>query len=47
MNSEQYLKEQIKKNPRDAMTFYYLGKELMSKPLKNIESLEYIEKLFK
>tara|TARA_Y100000310_G_C20661528_1_gene805063 strand:+ start:1013 stop:1753 length:741 start_codon:yes stop_codon:yes gene_type:complete len=47
MNSEQYLKEQIRKNPRDAMTFYYLGKELMSKPLKNIESLEYIEKLFK
>jgi len=47
MNSEQYLREQIKKNPRDAMTFYYLAKELMSKPLKNIESLEYIEKLFK
>jgi tetratricopeptide (TPR) repeat protein len=47
MKTEEYLKEQIKKNPRDAMGYYYLGKELMSKPLKNIESLMVIEKLFK
>ena len=47
MRTEEYLKGQIKKNPRDPMTYYYLGKELMGKPLKNIESLKFIEKLFK
>ena len=47
MQTEEYLKGQIKKNPRDPMTYYYLGKELMGKPLKNIESLKFIEKLFK
>lgn len=47
MYSEEYLREQIKKNPNDPMNHYYLGKELMNKSLKNIESLETIEKLFK
>lgn len=46
MNAEEYLKENIRKNPRDPMNYYYLGKEMMSKPLKYIESLETIEKLF-
>ncbi len=47
MHSEEYLKEKIKKNPNDPMNYYYLGKELMNKPLKSIDSLETIEKLFK
>lgn len=47
MLTEEYLKERIKKNPADPMNYYYLGKELMNKPLKNIESLDIIEKLFK
>ena len=47
MNAEEYLRENIKKNPRDPMNYYYLGKELMNKRLRDIESLEIIEKLFK
>lgn len=47
MKAEEYLKENIRKNPQDPMNYYYLGKELMGKPLKHIESLETIEKLFK
>lgn len=47
MNAEEYLRENIKKNPQDPMNYYYLGKELMNKRLRDIESLETIEKLFK
>ncbi|MAG02772.1 hypothetical protein CMI42_05525 [Candidatus Pacearchaeota archaeon] len=47
MQAENYLKDQVRKNPRDAMNYYYLGKEIMNKRLKDIESLEVIEKLFK
>lgn len=47
MNTEEHLKEQIKKNPQDPMSYYYLGKELMNKKLRNIDSLIVIEKLFK
>lgn len=47
MEAEDYLKEQIKKNPSDPMNYYYLGKELMNKKLKHIESLKTIEQLFK
>jgi len=47
MQAEEYLKENIRKNPRDPMNYYYLGKEIMGKPLKQIESLGIIEKLFK
>jgi len=47
MNAEEFLRESIRKNPRDPMNYYYLGKELMNKSLKNIESLIFIEKLFK
>ena len=47
MDAEEYLKDSIRKNPQDPMNYYYLGKEMMSKPLKYIESLETIEKLFK
>mgnify|MGYP001583460294 CR=1 FL=1 len=47
MESEKYLKESIKKNPQDPMNYYYLGKELMNKRLRDIESLDSIEKLFK
>ena len=47
MNAEDYLKDQIKKNPGDPMNYYYLGKELMNKKLKDIDSLINIEKLFK
>ena len=41
------LKEAIRKNPRDPMNYYYLGKELMSQPLKDIESTAEIESCFK
>jgi len=44
---EDFFKDRIKKNPRDPMNYYYLGKELMKKPLKNIESIKVIEELFK
>jgi len=47
MNAEEYFKEKIKKNPHDPMNYYYLGKELIRRPLKYIESLEVIENLFK
>lgn len=47
MSDEEYFKEQIKKNPRDPMNYYYLGKEIMNKKLKDIDSLGVIEKLFK
>ena len=47
MNAEEYLRENIRKNPSDPMNYYYLGKEIMSRPLKEIDSLDKIEKLFK
>lgn len=47
MKAEDYLKDKIKKNPQDPMNYYYLGKEMMTRPLRYIESLEIIEKLFK
>ncbi len=47
MKAEEYLKENIRKNPRDPMNYYYLGKEIMNRRLRDIESLEIIEKLLK
>lgn len=47
MHESERLKEAIKKNPQDPMNYYYLGKELMKKPLKDIDSLSNIEGLFK
>ncbi|MBS3080351.1 hypothetical protein J4221_02685 [Candidatus Pacearchaeota archaeon] len=47
MNVEEKIKEEIKKNPSDPMNYYYLAKELMKKPLKDVESLIVIENLFK
>ncbi len=47
MGAEEYLRESIKKNPHDPMNYYYLGKEMMNKKLKDIDSLEVIERLFK
>ncbi|MBD3252520.1 hypothetical protein GF386_02210 [Candidatus Pacearchaeota archaeon] len=47
MEKIELLNDKIKKNPRDPMNYYYLGKELMNLPLKNIESVDAIEKLFK
>ncbi|MFH1358626.1 MAG: hypothetical protein ABIH37_01935 [archaeon] len=47
MKAEEFLKESIRKNPQDPMNYYYLGKEFMRKSLKDIESLDTIEKLFK
>jgi len=44
---EELLQEKIRKNPQDPMNYYYLGKELMQKPLKDIESVTIIEELFK
>ena len=35
-------KNKIKKNPRDPMNYYYLAKELMKKPLKDIYSIKEI-----
>jgi len=47
LDNEELLKEKIKKNPLDPMNYYYLGKELMNKPLKNVNSIKQIEDLFK
>src|SRR3989344_9429549 len=47
MDELERLKEEIKKNPSDPMNYYYLAKEMMRKPLKDIESLTSIENFFK
>ncbi|MEK6872302.1 MAG: hypothetical protein AABX16_05345 [Nanoarchaeota archaeon] len=47
MDEIERLKEDIKKNPNDPMNYYYLAKEMMRKPLKDIDSLTTIEKFFK
>ena len=39
--------DKIRKNPRDPMNYYYLAKELMKKPLKEIYSVKEIEGLLK
>lgn len=44
---EKELREKIRKNPRDPMNYYYLAKELMKKPLKDVYSIEEIENLLK
>jgi len=44
---EKRLRWNLKRNPMDAMNYYYLGKELMNKPLKDIDSVSEIESLFK
>lgn len=40
---EAEFREKIRKNPRDPMNYYYLAKELMKKPLKDIYSIREIE----
>ena len=40
---ESEFREKIRKNPRDPMNYYYLAKELMKKPLKDIYSIKEIE----
>ncbi len=47
MNEELRLKEEIKKNPQEPMNYYYLAKDIMKKPLKDVESLTFVENLFK
>lgn len=47
MDETMRLKEEIKKNPSDPMNYYYLAKEMMNKPLKDVDSLTAIENLFK
>jgi len=44
---ENEFREKIKKNPRDPMNYYYLAKELIKKPLKEIYSVKEIEQLLK
>ena len=44
---EKELRDKIRVNPRDPMNYYYLAKELMRKPLKDIYSVSEIEKLLK
>jgi tetratricopeptide (TPR) repeat protein len=40
-------RNKIKGNPRDPMNYYYLAKELMKKPLKDIYSVKEVEILLK
>lgn len=40
------LRTKIKEYPNDPMNYYYLGKELLKEPLKDIFSIKEIEKLF-
>lgn len=40
------LREKIKKEPDDAMNYYYLGKELSKKPITKLSSIKEIENLF-
>lgn len=40
---ENDFREKIRKNPRDPMNYYYLAKELMKRPLKEIYSVREIE----
>ncbi|MBR9704990.1 hypothetical protein GOV12_06260 [Candidatus Pacearchaeota archaeon] len=44
---EQELRKKIRKNPRDPMNYYYLAKELMKKPIKDVYSIKEIEDLLK
>jgi tetratricopeptide (TPR) repeat protein len=44
---EKELRDKIKKNPGDPMNYYYLAKDLMKKPLKDIYSVKEIEGLLK
>jgi tetratricopeptide (TPR) repeat protein len=44
---EERLKDRIRKNPQDPMNYYYLGKELMRRPLKDIDDVTVIEDIFK
>ncbi len=44
---EKELREKIEKKPLEAMNYYYLGKELMSRPLTMISSVDEIEDLFR
>jgi hypothetical protein len=44
---EKEFRIKIKENPKDPMNYYYLAKEIMKKPLKDIYSIEEIEKLLK
>ncbi len=44
---EAEFRDKIRKNPRDPMNYYYLAKELMKKPLKDIYSIKEIEQLLK
>ncbi|MBS3079147.1 hypothetical protein J4218_03430 [Candidatus Pacearchaeota archaeon] len=44
---ESELRDKIRKNPRDPMNYYYLAKELMKKPLKDLRSVREIELLLK
>jgi tetratricopeptide (TPR) repeat protein len=45
--NEQIIRGKIEKDPDNAMNYYYLGKELLNKPLKNVDSVKEIEGLFK
>lgn len=44
---EQTIRERIKKDPHNAMNYYFLGKELLKKPFKDIDSIKEIEDLFR
>jgi tetratricopeptide (TPR) repeat protein len=44
---ESELRDKIRKNPRDPMNYYYLAKDLMKKPLKDVRSIKEIEQLLK
>lgn len=46
-NIEKELREKLQKYPNDAMNHYYLGKELMRTPLRDLRSINEIEELFK
>ncbi len=44
---EKEFRKKIKENPKDPMNYYYLAKELMKKPIKEIKSVKEIEELLK
>ncbi|GAG68313.1 unnamed protein product, partial [marine sediment metagenome] len=44
---EKELREKIEKKPLEAMNYYYLGKELMGRPISMISSVDEIEDLFR
>ena len=44
---EENLRAKIRREPQDPMNYYFLGKELLKKPVREISSIQEIEGLLR